>query len=101
MVTSFDYSWVGGTGASQSVILSLGCGGADIGEDADVSGDVGLFGGGEDGLYGGEVKLFVHQRFPRAGRVLCKEFPNRLPFFLYFSRDMFLVSLNRRSGECD
>ena len=33
--------------------LSMGCGGADVGEDADVSGDVGLCGGVEDGLGGG------------------------------------------------
>ena len=33
----------------------MGCGGADVGEDTDVSGDVGLCAGGEDGLGGGEV----------------------------------------------
>ena len=54
----------------------MGCGDADIGEEADVSGDVGLCGGGEDGLGGGEAKWF----------------------FLYFSRDVFLVSLKRGSG---
>ena len=31
------------------------CGSADVGEYDDVSGDVGLCGGGEDGLGGGEA----------------------------------------------
>ena len=32
------------------------CGGADVGEDADISGDVGLCAGGEDGLGGGKAR---------------------------------------------
>ena len=43
----------------------MGCGGADVGEDADVSGDVGLCAGGEDGLGGGETRWLVHYGFPR------------------------------------
>ena len=45
--------------------LGMGCGGADVGEDADVSGDVGLCAGGEDGLGGGEARWLVRYRFPR------------------------------------
>ena len=43
----------------------MGCGGADIGEDADISGDVGLCAGGENGLGGGEARWLVRYRFPR------------------------------------
>ena len=43
----------------------MGCGGADVGEDADVSGDVGLCGGGKDGLGGGETRWLVRYRFPQ------------------------------------
>ena len=39
--------------------LSMGCGGADVGEDAVVSLDVGLCTGGEDGLRGGEARWLV------------------------------------------
>ena len=78
----------------------MGCGGADVGEDADVSGDVGLCAGGEDGLGGGEARWLVRYRFPRVCGELWEDLPNSFPFFLYFSRDVFLVSLKRRSGEC-
>ena len=43
----------------------MGCGGADVGEDADVSGDVGWCGRGEDGLGGEGARWWVHCRFPR------------------------------------
>ena len=78
----------------------MGCGDADVGEEADVSGDVGLCGGGEDGLGGGEAKWLVGYSFPRICGELWEDLPNSFPFFLYFSRDVFLVSLKRGSGEC-
>ena len=37
----------------------MGCGDSDVGEDADVSGVLGLCGGGEDGLGGGEARWLV------------------------------------------
>ena len=40
-------------------------GGADVGEDADVSDDVGLCGGGEDSLGGGWARWWVRYRFSR------------------------------------
>ena len=43
----------------------MGYGGADIEEDADISGHLGLFGGGKDGLGGGEARWLVHYRFLR------------------------------------
>ena len=43
----------------------MGYVGADVGEDADVSGDVGLCSGGEDDLGGGEARWLVCYRFPR------------------------------------
>ena len=70
----------------------MGCGGADIGEDADVSGDV--------DLGGGEARCLVRYRFPRVCGELWEDLPNSFPFFLHFSYDVFLVSLKRRSGEC-
>ena len=78
----------------------MGCGGADVGEDADVSGDVGLCGGGEDGLSGGEARWWVHYRFPRVCGELWEDLPSSFPFFFHFNRDVCLVSLKRRSGEC-
>ena len=78
----------------------MGCDGANVGEDADVSGDVGLFAGGEDGLNGGEAKWLVNHKFPRVCGELREDLPNSFPFFLYFNQDVLLVSLKRRSGEC-
>ena len=78
----------------------MGCGGADVGEDADVIGDVGLCDGVEDGLGGGEARWLVHYRFLRVSGELWKDLPNSFPFFLYFSHDVFFVSLKRGSGEC-
>ena len=51
----------------------MGCDGADVGKDADFSGDAGLCGrgdddlggGGEDGFSGGEARWWVHYRLPR------------------------------------
>ena len=77
----------------------MGYGGADVEEDADISGDLGLFGGGEDGLGGGEARWLVHYRFLRVCGELWEDLPNSFPFFLYFSSNVFLVSL-KRSGEC-
>ena len=37
----------------------MGCGGADVGEDGEVGGGVGLCAGGEDGLGGGEARWCV------------------------------------------
>ena len=76
------------------------CVGADVGEDADVSGDIGLCAGREDGLGDGEARWLVCYRLPRVCGELWDDLPNSFPFFLYFSRDVFLVSLKRRSGEC-
>ena len=78
----------------------MGCGDPDVGEDADVSGDLGLCGGGEDGLGGGEARWLVHYRFPMVCGDLCEDLPNSFPFFLYFSCDVFLVTLKRRSSGC-
>ena len=70
----------------------MGCGGADIGEDADVSGDV--------DLGGGEARFLVRYRFPRVCGEFWEDLPNSFPFSLYFSRNMFLVRLKRGSGGC-
>ena len=78
----------------------MGCGGADVDENADVSGDADLCGGGEDGLGDGEARWLVRYKFPRVCGEFWEDFPNSFPFFLYFSRDAFLVSLKRRSGDC-
>ena len=78
----------------------MGCGGAHIGEDADVSVDFGLCGGGEDGLGGGGARWLVCYRFTRVCGELWKDLPDSIPFFLYFSCNVLLVSLKRRSGEC-
>ena len=43
----------------------MGCGGADVCENANVSGDDGLCGGGEDGLGGGGARWLMCYRFPR------------------------------------
>ena len=65
----------------------MGYVGADVGEDADVSGDVGLCSGGEDGLGGGEARWLVCYRFPRVCGELWvgrppKQFPILSPFQL-------------------
>ena len=69
----------------------LSVGGGGVG--ADLS-------GGDDGLDGGGGKLLVRCRFSRVCGELWEDFPHGLPFFLDFRRDMFLASLERRSGEC-
>ena len=74
--------------------LGVGGGGADISEDPD------LIGGGDDGLDGGGAKWWVRCRFPRVCGELWEDLPNDLPFFFDFCRNMFLVSLERRIGEC-
>ena len=65
------------------------CGGADTGEDSDVSGGVDLCVGGEDGLGGGEARWLVHYRFPRVCGELWEDLLNSFPFFLYFSSDFW------------
>ena len=75
----------------------MGFGRAEVGEDADVGGDVGMCGGGKDGLVGGEARWLVHYRV--CGE-LWEGLADSFPFFLYFSRNVFLVSLKKRSGEC-
>ena len=81
--------------------LSMECGGgANVGEDADVSDDVGLCSGGEDSLGGGWARWWVCYRFSRVCGELWEDLPNSLPFFFHFSCDVFLVSLERRNGEC-
>ena len=59
-----------------------------------------MSGGGDDGLGGGGAILLVCCRFPRVSGELWKDLPNGLPLFFDFFRDMFLVSLERRSVEC-
>ena len=63
-------------------------------------GSADLSGGGDDCLGGGGTKWLVRCRFSRVCGELWEDFPNDLPLFLDFRRDMFLVSLERRSGEC-
>ena len=63
-------------------------------------GDADLSIGGDDGLRGGRANWLVRCRFSRVCGELSDDFPHGLPFFLDFRRDMFLVSLERRSGEC-
>ena len=77
----------------------MGCGGA-VGEDAGISDDAGLCGGGEDGLVGGGARWWVCYRFPRVCVELWEDLPKSLPFFFHFHPDVFLVSLERRSSEC-
>ena len=77
----------------------MGGGGTDIGEDADVIDDAGLCSGGEDGLCGGGVRWWVRYRFPRACGEVWEDLPNSFLFFFHVSRDVFLVSLKRRSVE--
>ena len=74
--------------------LSVGDGGMDIREDADLSGgdDGGAFGGGE-------ARWWVRYRFPRVCGELWEDFPNSLPFIFNFCLEVFLVSVERRSGK--
>ena len=71
----------------------MGGGGADVSEDANLSG------GGGDGLGGGGARWWVRCRFPRVCRELWENLPNSLPFFFNFHCDVFLVNLERRCGE--
>ena len=71
----------------------MGCGGAKVGEDADVSSDVSLCGGGEDGLCGGEATWLVRYWFLKVCGELWEDLPNSFPFFLYFSCDVFFFFL--------
>ena len=48
----------------------------------------------------GGTRWWVRYRFPRVCTELWEDFPNSLPFFFNFCHDAFLVSLERRSGEC-
>ena len=66
----------------------------------DVSKDADLSGGGDSGLGGGGARWWVRCRFPRVCREFWEEFSNSLPFFSNFHCDVFLVSLERRNGEC-
>ena len=59
-----------------------------------------LIGGRDDGLGGGGAKWLIRCRFSRVIGELWEDFPNSLPFFLDFHCDMFLVSQERRIGEC-
>ena len=68
-------------------------GGADVGEDTDVSDDPGLCGGGEDGLCGGGARWWVRYRFLKVCGELWEDLPNSFLFFFHVSRDVFLVSL--------
>ena len=74
--------------------LSVGGRGADVSEDANLSG------GGDDGLRGGGARWWVRCRFPRLCGELWEDLPNSLTFFFNFHHKVFLVSLERRNGEC-
>ena len=78
--------------------LSVRCCGADISEDAVVSEGAGLS-GGDDGLGVGGARRWVHYRFPRVCGELWEDLSNSLSFFFNFCRDVFLLNLERRSGE--
>ena len=74
-------------------MLSVGGGGVDVSEDADLSG------AGDDALDGGGARWWVHCRFPKVWGELWEDFPNSLPFFFNFCHYVFLVSFKRRNGE--
>ena len=61
----------------------------------------GLSGGGDDDLGGGRVRWWIRYRFPRVFKELLEDLPNILSFLFNFRYDVALVSLERRSGECD
>ena len=69
---------VGGGGGG----LNMGCGGA-VGEDAGISDDAGLCGGGEDGLVGGGARWWVCYRFPRVCVALGRP-PKKSPILFPF-----------------
>ena len=71
--------------------MGLSVGGGGVGTD---------LGGGDDGLGGGGGEMLVGCRFSRVCGELWEDFPHGLPLFLDLRRDMFLVSLERRSGDC-
>ena len=72
----------------------MGDGDVDFSEDADLSG------GGDNDLGGGRARFWVRYRLPRVGREFWEKFPNSPQFFFNFCCDVFLISLERRSGEC-
>ena len=74
--------------------LTVGDGGVVSSEDANLNGGRG------DGLGGGGARWWVRYKSFRVCGELWKDFPNSLPFFLNFCHNVFLVSLERRSGEC-
>ena len=74
--------------------LIVGGGGVDVSEDADLSG------GEDDGLGCGGDRWWVRYRFARVCQELWEDFPNSLPLFFNFCRNVFLISLKRRSDEC-
>ena len=74
--------------------LSVGGGGVDFIEDVDLSG------GGDNGLGCGGARCYVRYRLPRVGREFWEKVPNSPQFFFNFCCDVFLISLERRSGEC-
>ena len=87
----------GGVGVVEvawDVGLSVGGGGADVSDDADLSG------GQNDGLGGGGARWWVCCRFPRVCGELWEDFSNSLSFFFNFHCDVVLVSLERRNSEC-
>ena len=75
-----------------------GGGGVDVSECADWSTV-----GHDDvrGLSGGRARWWVRCRFPWVCRELWKDLSDSLQFFFDIRRDVFPVSLERRSGEYD
>ena len=70
--------------------MGLSVGGGGVGAD---------LGGGDDGWVVEVVRCWLVAGLQGLWRAL-EDFPHGLPLFLDLRRDMFLVSLERRSGEC-
>ena len=73
-----------------------GGGGLDVSEGADLSGA----GDDDRGLGGGGTGWWVRYRLPWVCKELWKDLPYSLQFFFDIRRDVLLVNLERRSGQC-
>ena len=97
----FGFLGVVGEGEGVGVVEVTGGVGLTVGDGGVVSSeDANLNGGRDDCLGGGGARWWVRYKFFRVCGELWKDFPNSLPFFLNFRHNVFLVSLERRSGEC-
>ena len=70
------------------------------GDGADVIEDANLSGGGDNSLDIGGARWWIHCRFPRVRRELWEDLPDNLLLLFNFHCYPFLVSLERRNGEC-